>query len=124
MTQLKTAARRLAETYWAREMANDIDGVMACYKPDALLVLPDGSELWGSHEIRAFYETAAKAFPRREVEIVDQIDGLDGRTVLSWTAVLYDIENRAYLLQGFNIVTVTDGKFAVLRAAYPSPRPR
>ncbi len=105
-------------------MANDIDAVVACYEPDALLVLPDGAELRGHSEIRRFYEAGRAAFPRRTVRIVDQLDGTDGRAVFAWQAELFDESGAPFLMQGFNIVTVANGRFSELRAAYPAPRPK
>lgn len=123
MTTPHAEIRCLAETYWVREMANDVEGVVACYRSDALLTLPDGTEHRGAEAIRGFYERGAADYPRRVVRITDQIDGVDGRAVLLWEAELNDPEGRRFLLQGMNVVRVEGGRFAELKAAYPAPRP-
>ena len=113
----------LAQTYWDREMANDIDGVMACYADNATLVLPDRTTLSTSAAIREFYAQAAIRYPRRTVEIVDHFDDGVSQGALVWEAILYDPHDRAFKQAGINVLTVLNNQFAYLRAGYPPPVP-
>ena len=123
MTETNSSMLALARTYWDREMANDIDGVMDCFAEDATLVLPDLSVLDTPDKIRDFYTAAAAAFPRRSVEIVNHFGDGRSRCAFVWEAVLYDGNNCAFNLAGINVVTVRDGQFLHLRAGYPEPAP-
>lgn len=112
----------LARRYWDAEMRNDIEGIMACYAPDAVLMLPNGRTCTTPAAIRAFYERAAQTHPKRSVRIVDYVLSPEGRGALAWEAVLEDREGRRSDLAGINLVTVQDGRFWRLHAAYPEPR--
>ena len=113
----------LAQRYWQLEMAGDIEGVVACYAQDAELHLPDGDVRRGHDAIRAFYEASQADYPTRTVTIVDRVHDAAGRAALVWEAQLQAPDGSMYLLRGINVVTVIEGRFQHLSAAYPSPRP-
>lgn len=55
---------QLAELLLARMNAGDVDGVVALYSNDALLVLPNGQLAEGASQIRAFYQDLLSTRPQ------------------------------------------------------------
>ena len=57
---------------WMKAMkANDLEGVMACYAPDAVLWMPDAPAARGAQAIRAAFEGLFKANTVKDVTMTD-----------------------------------------------------
>ncbi|MBU6151606.1 MAG: nuclear transport factor 2 family protein [Chloroflexi bacterium] len=112
--------REVAESYWRAECARDVAGVLAHYQPDARFRAP-GWDLTGHGEIRAYYEASAASFPGLEVTVVG--DYGDGETaVVEWDAVLIDPDGQRHPIQGVNVITLRDDRFADVRAYFDTSR--
>ncbi len=53
----------LARFFVARANAGDVDGLVALYEPDAVLVGPDGRTMIGTDAIRSFYAQLLSSRP-------------------------------------------------------------
>ena len=63
---------KTVDAAWMKAMkANDLDGVVACYAPDAVLWLPDAPESRGAQAIRSAYEALFKANTVKDVTMTD-----------------------------------------------------
>lgn len=103
-------AREIAESYWRAECARDIPGILSHYQPDARFQAP-GWDLNGHDEIRRYYESSAEGFPGLELEVgSDVTDG--SRSAIQWRAVLIDHDGTRHSLDGINLISIKDGKFA------------
>lgn len=71
---MSTAARSAAEAYVERVNQRDLDGLVALFAPDALLLAAGGQSAQGHDQIRAFYESMVlPAAPQvRAVSFVQQ----------------------------------------------------
>jgi steroid delta-isomerase len=71
---MSSPARSAAEAYLARVNARDIDGLVALFAPDAVLLAAGGQRLQGADAIREFYaSTVLAAEPSvRAVHFVQQ----------------------------------------------------
>jgi len=114
--------RDVAQSYWAAEIARDVDRVLAHYHPDAVFV-PNGQRLTGHDEIRTFYEDSCQRFPALEVEIVRDFHA-DRTGILEWSAALTDHRGARHALVGVNLAVVERGRFRIVRAYFDtSPLP-
>lgn len=71
---MPSSARSAADAYIARVNERDLEGVVALFSPDAIVLAAGGQRLQGADEIRAIYaETVLPAEPRiRGVHFVQQ----------------------------------------------------
>lgn len=71
---MSTPARSAADAYIDRVNARDLDGLVALFAPDALLIAAGGQRLHGTDAIRGFYaDTVLRAAPAvRGVHFVQQ----------------------------------------------------
>lgn len=111
-----TLQRDVAESYWRAECARDIDAILSHYAPDGHFSAP-GWDLHGHDEIRQYYEQSAARFPGLEVTVVgDFADGDIG--AVEWDAYLIDADGVGYPIKGVNIISLSGGVFADVRAYF------
>jgi taurine dehydrogenase small subunit len=61
--KMMTPEERLVRNYFDAFNRRDIEGVMACFDEDAIMIAADGRRLVGRAEVRRSYEQAFMAFP-------------------------------------------------------------
>jgi hypothetical protein len=64
-----TSEEQLINRYFDAFNRHDIEGVMACFQDEAVLVGPDGKLLAGRAEVRRSYETEFALFPDAHCEL-------------------------------------------------------
>jgi uncharacterized protein (TIGR02246 family) len=70
---------------WMKAMkANDLDGVMACYAPDAVTFMPGAPEAHGEKEIRAAFQALLSANTVQDVAIPNSHSETAGNISVSW----------------------------------------
>jgi ketosteroid isomerase-like protein len=70
---------------WVKAFAaNDLEGVMATYAPDAHLFPPDAVEAVGTEAIRANYAALMNAFTVKETKILDAHHEIVGNLSYAW----------------------------------------
>jgi len=85
--QLLAAEQGMSETgkAWVKAFqANDLEGVVALYAPNAHLFPPDAKEAVGIDAIRANYASTMNAFKIQEVKIIDAHHETVGDTSFGW----------------------------------------
>lgn len=112
-----SAAREVAEAYWAAECRRDLPAVLAYYHSDAVVTPPSGPALRGHDEIATFYVDEMRDYPGLEVRIVHEVSNGDEAS-LEWEAVLVDHSGVRHPFRGVNVVRVRNGKFDSVRAYF------
>ena len=64
-----TPEEQLIKRYFDAFNRHDIEGVMACYHDEAILVSPAGKRVVGKAEVRRSYETEFAVFPDAHCEL-------------------------------------------------------
>jgi ketosteroid isomerase-like protein len=64
-----TPEEELIKRYFEAFNRHDIEGVMACYHDDAVMVSPEGRRMAGKAEVRRAYETEFGLFPDAHCEL-------------------------------------------------------
>jgi uncharacterized protein (TIGR02246 family) len=73
------------DTAWVKAMkANDLEAVMACYAPDAVLFMPGAPEAHGEKEIRASYKGLFDANTVQDATIPDSHSKTTGSLSVNW----------------------------------------
>lgn len=102
--------------YFTIEMTRDIDAILGLYASDAVFATPDAVRR-GHHEIRPFYEDAARRFPELDVKVVLAFS--DGENaVTEWSAVMSGPEAGTLSLSGVNVARVVGGLLVDVRSYY------
>ena len=74
----------VSEAWLKAFTANDLEGVLALYAPDAHLFPPDEVEAVGTEAIRANYSGMMKSFTVKEAKILDAHHEIAGNLCFSW----------------------------------------
>lgn len=117
-----TLHRQVAESYWRAECARNIDAVLEHYQPNGRFVA-DGWDLSGHDEIRSYYETSAARFPGLEVTVVRDF-AVGALGAVEWKATLIALDGAIVRLRGVNVIELSDGRFAEVRAYFDSSQLR
>lgn len=109
--------RDVVERYWTVECTRDVDAVLACYDPQARLLVPGLGLLSGHDEIRRFYQGSVDRFPFLEVNIVGAFED-DDRGAFEWRSVFKDHAGATFRLKGVNVIRVSDGRLLEVNVYY------
>jgi hypothetical protein len=106
--------------YWRDECARDLPKMMTHFTPDVEVVTPDG--LYRGHDaVAALYQKSFDAYPDLTVDVRASFAGRDAQCV-EYRAVLYDAEDRGWLVEGINLMRFKDGRISYLRSFEDAPR--
>jgi hypothetical protein len=106
--------------YWDDECARDLDKLLTHFTPDAEVVTPDGSHR-GHPAVAALYQKSFDSFPGLTVEVKASFAGRDAHCV-EYSAVLFDAEDKRWLVEGVNVMRLKDGRISYLRSFEDAPR--
>ena len=109
--------REVVEQYWKIECTRDVDAVLACYDPEARLLVPDMGSLSGHDQIRRFYQESVDRFPVLEVDIVGAFEAGD-RGAFEWRSVFKDRQGATFRLKGVNVIRVRDDRLLEVNVYY------
>ena len=115
-----SAATAASISYWNDECARDLAKLMTHFTPDAEVVTPDGS--YRGHEaVAALYKKSFEAYPGLTVDVSATFAGRDAHCV-AYRAVLFDGDNKRWLVEGINLMRMADDRIAYLRSFEDQPR--
>lgn len=81
-----------ADSAWMKAMkANDLDAVVACYAPDAVMWFPDAPEARGSEAIRKTYAGYFDAYRVADVALPNITHQTSGDVDGSWGNYMFDL---------------------------------
>jgi ketosteroid isomerase-like protein len=109
--------RAVAENYWRIECTRDVEAVLACYAPDAELIVPGLGRLVGHDEIRRFYQASVDRFPKLDVDIVSGIEAGD-RGAFEWRASFKDHGGAPFSSKGANIIRIAGDRLQSVHVYY------
>lgn len=109
-----TAEERLINRYFDAFNRHDIEGVVACFHEQAVLVAPNGKRLEGIVEVRRSYETEFGLFPDAHCEL-RVCTGNNGRGVAeSYFTGTRSRKGRIEAI-GAEVMEIVDGKIKEIR---------
>ena len=114
------AATAKVIAYWGDECARDLQKMMTHFTPDVEVVTPDGSYR-GHDAVAALYQKSFDAYPGLTVDVKASFAGRDAQCV-EYRAVLFDAEDKRWLIEGINLMRLKDGRIAYLRSFEDAPR--
>jgi len=114
------AATAKVIAYWHDECARDLKKMMTHFTPDVEVVTPDGSYR-GQEEVAELYQKSFEAYPGLAVDVKASFAGRDAHCV-EYRAVLFDSEDRGWLVEGINLMRLKDGRINYLRSFEDAPR--
>lgn len=116
-----TSEEELIERYFDAFNRHDVEAVVACFHPDAVLVGPDGKRLAGLAEVRRSYETEFALFPDAHCEL-RLCTGNNGRGVAE--SFFTGTRSRRGRIEaiGAEVMEMVDGKIKEIRD-YHQPVP-
>ena len=117
-----SAAREVAESYWAAECRRDIEAVMRHYHGDATYQ-DGGGLLTGAAEIRGFYEGSMRDYPGLDVQILREYVAAPDTSAFEVNAELTDHQGSRFTIQGLISIAVRDGKMVAIRCYEDPLRP-
>lgn len=114
------AATAKAIAYWRDECARDLKKMMTHFTSDVEVVTPDGSYR-GHDAVAALYQKSFDAYPGLTVHVKASFAGRDAHCV-EFRAVLFDAQDRPWLVEGINLMRLKDGRISYLRSFEDAPR--
>ena len=106
--------------YWKDECARDLAQLMTHFTADAEVVTPDG-RYRGHGAVAGLYQASFDAYPGLTVEVKAAYAGRDAQCV-QFRAVLFDHEDKGWLVEGVNVMRLEDGRISYLRSFEDAPR--
>ena len=82
--EAETGAKSVDAAWVKAIKANDLEGVLACYAPDAVVWMPDAPEASGAKAIRAAYEGFLGANTVQDVTMTDTHYQTSGNLSAGW----------------------------------------
>jgi len=116
-----TLEEQLIKRYFDAFNQHDIEGVMACFHDEAVLVGPNGKRLVGRAEVRRSYETEFALFPDAHCEL-RVCTGNSGRGVEESYFTGTRAEQKRIEAIGAEVMEMVDGKIKEIRD-YHQPVP-
>ncbi len=116
-----TLEEQLIKRYFDAFNQHDIEGVMACFHDEAVLVGPNGKRLVGRAEVRRSYETEFALFPDAHCEL-RVCTGNSGRGVAESYFTGTRAEQKRIEAIGAEVMEMVDGKIKEIRD-YHQPVP-
>jgi hypothetical protein len=116
-----TPEEQLIQRYFDSFNRHDIEGVMACFHDEAVLVGPNGKRLAGIAEVRRSYETEFALFPDAHCEL-RVCTGNSGRGVAESYFTGTRSERTKIEAIGAEVMEIVDGKIKEIRD-YHQPVP-
>jgi len=116
-----TLEEQLIKRYFDAFNQHDIEGVMACFHDEAVLVGPNGKRLVGRAEVRRSYETEFALFPDAHCEL-RVCTGNSGRVVAESYFTGTRAEQKRIEAIGAEVMEMVDGKIKEIRD-YHQPVP-
>ncbi len=116
-----TLEEQLIKRYFDAFNQHDIEGVMACFHDEAVLVGPNGKRLVGRAEVRRSYETEFALFPDANCEL-RMCTGNSGRGVAESYFTGTRAEQKRIEAIGAEVMEMVDGKIKEIRD-YHQPVP-
>jgi hypothetical protein len=114
------AATEKLVAYWDDECARDLAKLLNHFTADAEVVTPDGSYR-GRDAVAALYQKSFDAFPHLTVQVKASFAGR-GAHCVEYSAVLFDAEDKRWLIEGVNLMRLEDGRISYLRSFEDAPR--
>ena len=116
-----TSEEELIQRYFDAFNRHDVEAVVACFHPDAVLVGPNGKRLAGIAEVRRSYETEFALFPDAHCEL-RLCTGNNGRGVAE--SLFTGTRSRRGRIEaiGAEVMEIVDGKIKEIRD-YHQPVP-
>lgn len=114
------AATEKVIAYWKDECARDLAKLLTHFTTDAEVVTPDGSYR-GQDAVAALYQKSFDAYPGLTVEVTATYAGRDAQCV-QYRAVLFDHEDKGWLVEGVNVMRLEKGQISYLRSFEDAPR--
>lgn len=108
-----TPEEQLIQRYFDAFNRHDIEGVMACYHDEPVLVSPEGKRCVGRAEVRRSYETEFALFPDANCQL-RVCTGNSGRGVAESYFTGTRHERRIEAI-GAEILEIVDGKIKEIR---------
>jgi hypothetical protein len=118
--QAVAAAAAKAIAYWKDECARDLTKLMTHFTADAEVVTPDGSYR-GHGAVAGLYQASFDAYPGLVVDVTATYAGHDTHCV-QYRAVLFDHEDKGWLVEGVNLMRLEHGRISYLRSFEDAPR--
>ena len=109
-----TAEEQLIKRYFDAFNQHDIEGVVACFHDEAVLVGPNGKRLVGIVEVRRSYETEFALFPDAHCEL-RLCTGNSGRGVAESYFTGTRSERTRVEAIGAEVIEIVDGKIKEIR---------
>lgn len=106
--------------YWDDECARDLEKMLTHFTPDAEVVTPDG-RYRGREAVAALYKKSFDTFPNLTVEVKASFAGR-GAHCIEYSAVLFDADDKRWLVEGVNLLRLQDGRISYLRSFEDAPR--
>jgi hypothetical protein len=116
-----TPEEQLIQRYFDSFNRHDIEGVVACFHDEAVLVGPNGRRLAGIAEVRRSYETEFALFPDAHCEL-RVCTGNSGRGVAESYFTGTRSERTKIEAIGAEVMEIVDGKIKEIRD-YHQPVP-
>jgi taurine dehydrogenase small subunit len=110
---VKADEERLIEAYFDAFNRHDLDGVMACFHDDVVLVSPTGDHVAGLDAARQRYEHEFATMPDAHCEL-RMVVGRDGRGVAEST-FRATIDGSPIRAIGTEVIEVVEGKIKEIR---------
>jgi hypothetical protein len=115
-----TSEEELIQRYFDAFNRHDVEAVVACFHPDAVLVGPNGKRLAGIAEVRRSYETEFALFPDAYCEL-RLCTGNNGRGVAE--SLFTGTRSRRGRIEaiGAEVMEIVDGKIKEIRDYHQVP---
>ena len=99
----------ILKNYWQKEAEKDVDGIIACYQPDATFKAPISDHLKGTDALTEFYKGVVDGFAKSRVEI-NRATEADDVVAAEFTLYFVTHEGNKGQANGCNVFTIRDGK--------------
>ncbi len=87
------AGHKAVDAAWLKAIqANDLDGLVACYAPDAVMWLPDAPEARGTKAIRDAYDGLLKTYTVKGASLSNTVYQTSGDLSTGWGNFVLDLQ--------------------------------